>query len=317
MLTETGFTIAELDNVPGGIGLTHWLNHDLRAVRHTISLGGAQRDARRLPRDARRRGDIVVSEEAATYRPEMQYLARLSGGALRVHDADDFTFAVRRHSARLSLFRKLRPRRTSRPRRRSWMPPPRARVRVTPPFKPFLEEKLWFALFWLRPLREFWRRELGERHFLELQKHIPYTWILDPTPLPQHAVIPGLEIHDWRELASFSAKAARSHFENQRLLRTRLGQPQRHARLRRAAQRMAGRAAAGASRTSRITRTSCSAFTKAGSSSSRSSIRPPAISRLMRGRVRLCPYYFVVGGKTRLRGALGNDRPRTKSCCTA
>src|SRR5947207_11059497 len=79
-------------------------------------------------------------------------------------------------------------------------------VRVTPPFKPYLEEKMWFALFWLRPLREFWRRELGERHWLTLQRVIPYTWIIDPTPLPQHAVIPELEINDWRELGEFSQK---------------------------------------------------------------------------------------------------------------
>src|SRR5438105_4767235 len=64
------------------------------------------------------------------------------------------------------------------------------KVRVTPPIKPFLEEKMWFALFWLKPLREFWRRELGDKYFLKLREVIPYTWLLDPTPLPQHAVIP-------------------------------------------------------------------------------------------------------------------------------
>ena len=79
-------------------------------------------------------------------------------------------------------------------------------VRVTPPFKPYMEEKMWFALFWLRPLREFWRRELGERHWLKLQKVIPRTWIMDPAPLPHHAVIAGLEINDWRELGTFSQK---------------------------------------------------------------------------------------------------------------
>ena len=67
-------------------------------------------------------------------------------------------------------------------------------LQVTPPFKPYLEEKMWFAFFWLQPLREFWRRELGDKYFRQLQQMIPYTWILDPTPLPQHAVIPRLEI---------------------------------------------------------------------------------------------------------------------------
>ena len=58
---------------------------------------------------------------------------------------------------------------------------------------------MWFALFWLKPLREFWRRELGEKYFLKLREVIPYTWLLDPIPLPQHAVIPRLELHDWRD----------------------------------------------------------------------------------------------------------------------
>ena len=58
----------------------------------------------------------------------------------------------------------------------------------------------------MQPLREFWRRELGEKYFLKLQKVIPYSWLLDPTPLPQHAVIPRLEIQDWHEAGKFSQK---------------------------------------------------------------------------------------------------------------
>jgi hypothetical protein len=79
-------------------------------------------------------------------------------------------------------------------------------LQVTPPFKPALEEKLWFALFWLKPLEDFWRREMGERAFLALQKSIPYTWLVDPTPLPRHAVLPRLEAHSWSEVAGFSQK---------------------------------------------------------------------------------------------------------------
>jgi len=79
-------------------------------------------------------------------------------------------------------------------------------ITITPPIKPYLEEKMWFALFWLQPLHEFWRRELGEKYFFKLQKVITYSWILDPTPLPQHAVIPRLEINDWLEASRFSQK---------------------------------------------------------------------------------------------------------------
>jgi hypothetical protein len=80
---------------------------------------------------------------------------------------------------------------------------------VTTPFKPALEEKLWFALFWLKPLEDFWRRELGERALLALQRVIPYTWLLDPEPLPRHAVLPRLEAHSWNEVAGFSQKKRR------------------------------------------------------------------------------------------------------------
>jgi hypothetical protein len=82
----------------------------------------------------------------------------------------------------------------------------RGSVHVTPPFKPFLEEKLWFALFWLRPLRGYWRRALSDRTLLALQKVIPRTWVLDPQPLPPHAELPELGIHDFTELCEFSQK---------------------------------------------------------------------------------------------------------------
>jgi hypothetical protein len=79
-------------------------------------------------------------------------------------------------------------------------------MQVTPPIKPALEEKLWFALFWIKPLEDFWRRELGERAFFALQKVIPYTWLVDPAPLPHHAVLPRLEAHSWMQVAKFSQK---------------------------------------------------------------------------------------------------------------
>ena len=65
---------------------------------------------------------------------------------------------------------------------------------------------MWFALFWLKPLESFWRRELGERTMLALRKVIPYTWLVDPEPLPRHAVLPRLETHTWEEVGHFSQK---------------------------------------------------------------------------------------------------------------
>ena len=73
ILTEGGYIIAELDNVPGGIGLTAWLDQ-VYSDNGAKILGGTEGMldgfASILPG-----GDIVVSEEAATYRPEMEWLA--------------------------------------------------------------------------------------------------------------------------------------------------------------------------------------------------------------------------------------------------
>ena len=63
-----------------------------------------------------------------------------------------------------------------------------------------------FALFWNRNLREFWQRELGGKFMRLLENVIPQTWLIDPAPLPPHAAIPGLELTDWRQLADLSQK---------------------------------------------------------------------------------------------------------------
>ncbi len=214
--TEKGFTIAELDSVPGGIGLTAWFNRTYGALGDDV-VGGPNGMldgfASIFPG-----GDIVVSDEAATYRPEMDWLAEqlnARGGAARwkvVGTAQepmhaDFE-AAQQDRQPLNVYRFFEhfdlPNVAAAP----WLMDcaRTGGVQVTPPFKPYMEEKMWFALFWMRPLRDFWRRELGERHWLKLQQVIPYTWIIDPTPLPHQAVVAGLEVNDWRELGGFSQK---------------------------------------------------------------------------------------------------------------
>lgn len=206
ILTEEGYTIAEIDSVPGGIGLTAWFNKTYAALGCEV-LGGPDGMlhgfANILPG-----GDILVSEEAATYRPEMEWLAAelnaspVAEAHWRVLDASPRTdwqphlyrffelFDLANVPAAGQICEGIRDKSLS----------------VTPPFKPALEEKLWFALFWLKPLEEFWRRELSERVVLALQKVIPYTWLVDPAPLPRHAVLPRLEAQAWDEVARFSQK---------------------------------------------------------------------------------------------------------------
>lgn len=205
ILTEDGFSICELDQIPGGIGLTAWLNQTYSSLGFEV-LGGPsgmlEGFSSILPE-----GEIVVSEEAATYRPEMEWLSfHLSKmrGEKRwsVSDAlprDSWSGNVYRFFEMFDLenvpcagelFRDAMA----------------SKVSITPPPKAQLEEKLWMALFWMPTLREFWLRQLGDRGVESLRKWFPYTWILDPSPLPPNAVYPRLEIQDWKEMARFSQK---------------------------------------------------------------------------------------------------------------
>ncbi|HEY3899890.1 MAG TPA: hypothetical protein VGM54_14825 [Chthoniobacter sp.] len=324
VLTEEGFTIAELDTVPGGIGLTAWLNATYAAFGTHDLLGGASGMVEGFRSIVGGRAEILVSKEAATYRPEMQYLARRldemrnaeagmpnDRAPFQVFDAESY---IPNSELPLphSLYRFFEhfdlPNIPTAPEIMQAVADGRALV--TPPFKPYLEEKLWFALFWLRPLREFWRRELSEQHFLELQKVIPYTWILDPQPLPQHAVIPGLEIQSFEELKQFSQKQRElilkisgfhetawgsrsvvlgsdaSQHEWQESIAEALAEFPQHPHI-------------------------LQRFHK-GRLVDQRYLNAAGQIETMHGRVRLCPYYFVIDGKAELRGALATVCPPDK-----
>jgi hypothetical protein len=90
----------------------------------------------------------------------------------------------------------------------------KGRVALTPPMKPWLEEKMAFALVHHPALEPFWTHELGTDTFELLRRLMPKTWILDPRPVPPHAVIPGLtvdghSVSDWKVLASLGQKGRR------------------------------------------------------------------------------------------------------------
>ena len=308
VLTETGYTIAELDNVPGGIGLTAWLNRTYAGLGEEV-IGGAEGMIEGFRGILPGGAEILVSEEAATYRPEMEWLARQAGEEYSVRDAsgqpgEPLPGNIYRFFELFDL--------PNIPGSAAWMQAAReGRTRVTPPFKPYLEEKMWFALFWLRPLRDFWRRELSERHFLKLQQAIPYTWLMDPAPLPQHAVIPQLEIHDWEELAHFSQKQRELILKisgfSERAWGSRgvelgmdLPQPQWAASVK--------TALAEAETHPHILQR----FHKGRLLQHPYLDRASGEIRMMQGRVRLCPYYFLMEGKAHLKGTLATICPADK-----
>jgi len=83
LLTEEGFALTELDSVPGGIGLTAFLNQLYGGEADPAILGHGNAMVENFHRSlAGLRPEmrnplvaILVSEEASTYRPEMQWLA--------------------------------------------------------------------------------------------------------------------------------------------------------------------------------------------------------------------------------------------------
>src|SRR6266700_22805 len=74
ILTDNGYIIAEIDSVPGGIGLTAWLNQTYSAFDKEI-IGGADEMLDGFQSVLPNGGDVVISQESATYRPEMEWVA--------------------------------------------------------------------------------------------------------------------------------------------------------------------------------------------------------------------------------------------------
>ncbi len=204
LLTETGIAISELDSVPGGIGLTHWLNSTYGGLGEPV-LGGVDGMLRGFESIFAGTGRVrlVVSEESASYRPEMEWLAGLLGSRFEVvrqdFDGVEDGDSVYRFFELFDL--------ANVPQAGKWFgAAAEKRIRLTPPPKPLFEEKLWMGLLWNRNLRSYWRTELGEGFLDRLLKATPYTWVMDPSPLPPHAVYPGLELTDWQQLKGLSQR---------------------------------------------------------------------------------------------------------------
>lgn len=243
LLTEEGFRIVELDSVPGGIGLTAWLNRtysefESPSLQHMGSKESAQPSPHRTGRGSKEEGKrsrqlinpeqpiiggvdgmlqgfsgifsnaphvrIVISEEAATYRPEMEWVAeRLGRERFSVVDARFRDFAdgdaVYRFFELFDLPNIANAARIFELARQE-------KILVTPPPKPLLEEKMMFGLLWNRNLQSFWRQQLGEAFFRRMLGLVPYTWVVDPAPLPPQAAIPELNLTNWHQLETLSQR---------------------------------------------------------------------------------------------------------------
>jgi hypothetical protein len=222
LLTPSGPKLTEMDSVPGGMGILLKISRILQDHGKTGIWGNAQgvldgfaamiRSLDPLPKLA-----IVVSEESKDYWHEMVFLARClseahfpavclhphelrfdeSGLFYRDRDMLDHRISVIYRFFELFDLPNI----------------PKSdillyfakggKVKVTPPFKPWLEEKAGLALFKSPRLRMFWQSRLHPDHFGILDRLIPSTWILDPRPVPSGALVPDLVIAG-RSLWDFS-----------------------------------------------------------------------------------------------------------------
>ena len=237
--TETGMAITELDSVPGGIGITSSLSAAYGALGDAL-VGGtdgmidgfaglfrsgdpsASEDAGCLA--------IVVSDEAEDYRAEMAWVAcRLRAAGLDAYCVHprDLRFSEDEGSLSPALFASTPTGEQpvshvyrffelfdleNIPKSELLMySAKKGGVRVTPPYKPWMEEKLAFALLHHPMLEGFWTGALGPDVFEHLREIMPKTWVVDPRPVPPSAIIPdltldGKAVSDWRQLARATQK---------------------------------------------------------------------------------------------------------------
>jgi hypothetical protein len=341
LITDDGFVMTELDSVPGGIGLTAFLNrlyggesdpaivgHGDAMVKNFHASLTALRPGTRNPLIA-----LVVSDEAATYRPEMQWLAtqlQLQGKRVFCLKPEDvfplgsgLFFDVEGNPEKIDIIYRffelfdLANIPTEKFFFEAWTA---GEVAIAPPMRPFQEEKLTFALFHHHLLQDYWAEALSGRALKLLRALIPPSWVIDPAPLPPGAVLDGPRVggralNDWRDLAGASQKERDLIIKISGFHETAWGA--RSVVLgsdcsREEWQQGIERAVELAPENLHILQT----YKKPRRLEHRVYDRPEGSASagvsVKAGRLRLCPYYFIVDGQPRLSGALATFCPPDK-----
>jgi hypothetical protein len=230
LLTAEGWAMTELDSVPGGIGLTAFLNR-LYDGQGPI-LGAADQVLREFhaslvalaPQVSNPLVALVVSDESATYRPEMRWLAeqlQLRGHRVFCLQPEDLfplgstlCFDIEGNPEKIDVLYRffelhdLPNLPTSSYIFEAWAA---GELAVAPPMRPFQEEKMGAALFHHHLLADYWKEALPGRSLKRLRKLIPESWVIDTTPLPPGAVLDGppaggRPLARWDQLAEASQK---------------------------------------------------------------------------------------------------------------
>ena len=347
LLTDDGFVLTELDSVPGGIGLTAFLNRLYRLGESTATpatggeaiLGAGDRMVENFyqalatlrPESRNPLIVILVSEEAATYRPEMRWLAeqlqRLGRRVYCLRPEDVFPlggelfFAVEGTPEKIDIIYRFFELfdwanvRIAADILEAWQS---GAVTISPPMRPFQEEKLALALFHHHLLPEFWAENISRPHLELLRKIIPASWVMDPAVLPPGAVLDGPRVgghllNDWRELSGASQKERDLIIKISGFHETAWGA--RSVVLGSDCSREEWQA--GVAQALELAPRNLHLLQEYKKPRRLEHLlyeenRPSSAAVAKAGRLRLCPYYFVVGGQARLSGALATFCPPDK-----
>ncbi|MBI2513002.1 MAG: hypothetical protein HYV96_13565 [Opitutae bacterium] len=350
LLTDDGFALTELDSVPGGIGLTAFLNRLYAAEAGDRVLGHGEAMIENFhaslaglrPELRNPLITILVSEEAGTYRPEMQWLAdELQRRGRRVYclAPDDvfplggeLFFDIEGTPEKIDIIYRFFELfdwanvRVAPHILEAWSA---GHVTIAPPMRHFQEEKLALALFHHHLLGEFWAENLSRKSLATLRAIIPASWIMDPAPLPPGAVLDGPRVggrslNDWRDLVAASQKERDLIIKISGFHETAWGA--RSVVLGSDCSREEWQA--GVEQALKLAPTNLHILQEyrkpkrvehtlyvkpanpAAGDGTPASAAPIAAARA--GRLRLCPYYFVVDGAARLSGALATFCPPDK-----
>lgn len=236
LMTKEGFSLTEIDSVPGGIGFITGMNDlykksgfDVLESPHSMGLAFVEALRAQVPDVKNPVVAVVVSDEASDYLQEWRWLEQHLQENNYLNDIQLLVV----HPKQLSIVRDKLVFVSGEGRetpidlvyrffelfdlpnipnieliqfaiKKQW-------VACTPPFKPHLEEKLAFALFHHPLLQSFWKNELGDNYTFLLPM-IPKTWVMDPSVLPPGAVIAelmvdGEPVQSFQSLKNLSQKA--------------------------------------------------------------------------------------------------------------
>jgi hypothetical protein len=198
LLTDEGFSLTEIDSVPGGIGITAWLSKIYTGAGFSV-IGGENGMTEGFSSVIPEGGIIAISDEAKDYKAEMEWLVLVIGGERKIVRAEDLSSHESRSIYRFfELF--------------DWKSIPSLQsliendALINAPIKPHLEEKAWLAMFHMPGFKSSWREVLRGTRVDRLLKLIPQSWLVRNLEIPADVELPNLGVNSWQEVANFSQK---------------------------------------------------------------------------------------------------------------